>query len=154
MFWLAEEYPSSDNIWCDENLVESGYHDRKERLVFVQSGVKIKFLYNLLFKEGLTLSTSPSTDGATGIHCDDSQSLLLHSCTIRPQLTHLPSPKFHLFISWWCNLNRIAQCSCNRRSDARYCAWNSFGLTREDSLCTKGVNWSKLEVNHDANMLP
>ena len=54
----------------DNAFVTRDYVERKDRLVFVQSGVKIKYMYNLLFKEGLTLSTSPTTDGATSTFLD------------------------------------------------------------------------------------
>jgi FAD/FMN-containing dehydrogenase len=45
--------------------VTDNYQDQKDLLVFVQSGVMIKYLYQFLFAKGLTLSTSATTDGQT-----------------------------------------------------------------------------------------
>jgi FAD/FMN-containing dehydrogenase len=48
------------------DAVTDGYQDEdKELFTFVQSGVVLKYLYQFLFAKGLTLSTSPTTDGQT-----------------------------------------------------------------------------------------
>jgi hypothetical protein len=50
--------------------VTDNYQDQKDLLVFVQSGVMIKYLYQFLFAKGLTLSTSATKDEemVKGIH--------------------------------------------------------------------------------------
>jgi FAD/FMN-containing dehydrogenase len=49
----------------NEEYLEAPYKDKKELLVHVQGGVKIKYLYKTLFRHGTTLSTSGTTDGQT-----------------------------------------------------------------------------------------
>jgi FAD binding domain len=50
----------------DSSHVTSAYQNlRRESLTFVQSGVKVRYLYTALFEKGLTLPTSAVTDGMT-----------------------------------------------------------------------------------------
>jgi tmRNA-binding protein len=79
--WTVSEMPYTSDYMIDthglnyakvgidneDDVLLNGYRegDRKDRLVFVQSGVMIKFLYKTLFAKGLTLVTAATTDGAT-----------------------------------------------------------------------------------------
>jgi FAD/FMN-containing dehydrogenase len=49
----------------NENHLTAEYQDKKGHLAFSQSGVMVGYLYQALFKEGLTLSTSGTLDGQT-----------------------------------------------------------------------------------------
>jgi FAD binding domain len=52
-------------IDSEDDVLDNYKGDRKDRLVFVQSGVMIKFLYKTLFAKGLTLVTAATSDGAS-----------------------------------------------------------------------------------------
>jgi FAD/FMN-containing dehydrogenase len=77
--WAASDMPYTQDYMLDstglnyakigienDDYVTSSYKgERKEQLAFVQSGVRLKFLYLALFEQGLTLPTSCTTDGQT-----------------------------------------------------------------------------------------
>ena len=59
----------------EEDLIDFNYRNKKDRLLFVQAGVRIRDLNEGLFEQNLALSTSGATDGqrlvgaiATGTH--------------------------------------------------------------------------------------
>lgn len=49
----------------DSSHITQTYQNLRESLTFVQSGVKVRSLYTVLFEKGLTLPTSSVTDGLT-----------------------------------------------------------------------------------------
>jgi FAD binding domain len=77
--WAASNMPYTQDYMIDstglnyakigienDTFVTNYYRgERKARLAFVQSGVRLKFLYIALFRAGLTLPTSCTTDGQT-----------------------------------------------------------------------------------------